>query len=169
MVSVERQDEEAPLSIVYDIESGNVIETYSARPTRSTRSSFQEDSSIPSRSELIAQLAAKEGTMPVEDGPSSVLALLAAQTGNANLAMNEDDPTSKALGAGSGWVITAGDDRVVRCWDLGKPLDGFVICGSPKELDVVFKFVLTPLLVSPADQATQARLVVKRHRVLYAA
>ncbi|WVF66213.1 hypothetical protein IAT40_000953 [Kwoniella sp. CBS 6097] len=42
-------------------------------------------------------------------------------------------------GGGPGWMVSAGEDRVVRYWDLVKVQDGFVICGSQKEKDVAFK------------------------------
>ncbi|WVQ93835.1 hypothetical protein IAU59_000913 [Kwoniella sp. CBS 9459] len=47
--------------------------------------------------------------------------------------------SSGQSGGGPGWMVTAGEDRVVRYWDLVKVQDGFVLCGSQKEKDVAFK------------------------------
>jgi phosphoinositide-3-kinase regulatory subunit 4 len=36
-------------------------------------------------------------------------------------------------------MVSAGDDRVVRYWDLAKVDESMIVCGSQKERDVTFK------------------------------
>jgi len=155
MVATKRS-KEGPLIEVYDIETSRLVEVYEVRTTRPTSKNppLPEGLEPPmSRKDYIAEivcvhnLTAEEIEDELENATPSVAALIVGSS-FASLASRDDDgssvllpvPESKAVGGGNpGWMITAGEDRVVRYWDLVKVSDGFVICGSPKEKDVVFK------------------------------
>lgn len=170
ILGLRRQENSAPILEVHDIETSRVVEVFEIRQTKpSSRapvvaSSSHLDDSIPSKQELIARLA------QVEDPPSrhddaesaeasgaaaipSVLALTvgnklqsmaaASRDGDGSLLMSvpEGGALGSATAAPPGFVVTAGEDRVVRYWDLVKPSEGMVVCGSPKEKGVVFRRV----------------------------
>ncbi|ORY34315.1 hypothetical protein BCR39DRAFT_556705 [Naematelia encephala] len=156
MVSIRRKTEESPQVEVWDIEESKLTEVYEVRTTRpstkgpSTISVESPSEIIMDKSSLIAELAKTRSEMinPDTTLPSSVLTLAVGHSFvSLSLQSREEDgsllmsvPEAKALAAANpGWMITAGEDRVVRYWDLVKPTEGFVICGSPKEKDVSFK------------------------------
>ncbi|OCF39322.1 VPS15 protein kinase [Kwoniella heveanensis CBS 569] len=90
---------------------------------------------------------------PPQSSPKTVLDLIVGQSWSSLPRMDEtilmsvpelgsgskhiDGPGGQ--GGGPGWMVSAGEDRVVRYWDLVKVQDGFVICGSQKEKDVAFR------------------------------
>ncbi|EJT48342.1 hypothetical protein A1Q1_02625 [Trichosporon asahii var. asahii CBS 2479] len=147
MVSVDRDDpgdsgsrssSEAPLVETYDIETSKLVEVFEVRSTRPPQRPAIPPSRdvLQTKSELIAELAGGMGGLAHISADSvdepSVQSLLVGQ-GFASLASPAQDP-----GANS-WMVTAGDDRVIRYWDLAGNGGGFVICGSPREKDVSFK------------------------------
>jgi len=152
LVSTLRADNETPLVSVYDIESSKLVEVYEVRATKPLSSSptpVVEHDVIKTKAELIAGLAAKEETQTTIDTSAepipSVLAMMVGQA-FASLAtapaeaglLNGPDRTAQP-----GWLVTAGDDRVVRYWDLVKVPESFIVCGSQKERDVAFKQTTT--------------------------
>jgi len=163
-----KRSKEGPLVEVYDIESGRLVEVYEVRMTRPTSKNPPppEAPDVPlSRQDYIAEivrqnnLTAEEIEEGLENATPSVMSLIVGSS-FASLSNKDDEgggtllsvPETKAVGGGNpGWMITAGEDRVVRYWDLVKVGEGFVICGSPKEKDVTFKYID---LISP----TRAKL-----------
>ncbi len=162
MVSILRStNEESALVEVYDAETAKLMEVYEVRSTRPDSKVVPPASSettqvIPSKAVLIAQLAAARPPADPTRTPS-VLSLIVGQ-GFASLPGGEEEtnlllsvPGAKSLSSSSpGWMVTAGEDRVVRYWDLAKPSEGFVVCGSPKEKDVNFKLVFCHFLSCPS-------------------
>jgi phosphoinositide-3-kinase regulatory subunit 4 len=144
MASLNRDDPEAmssdiPLVETYDIETAKLVEVFEARNTRpSSRAPLPPSRDVlKTPSDLIAEIAGGRGGTPAGSADSteapSVDALLAG-TSFAALTPSRVDDALKP-----GWLVTAGDDRVIRYWDLGRAADGFVMCGSPRDKDVVFK------------------------------
>lgn len=154
-----------PIVEVYDIESSKLVEVYEIRGRRSGRT-FETVPEpvevIPNKAALIAELARStaslpsliptddfDATNPLPTPPSAVLDLMVGQ-GWTSLGRPEEsilmsvpelgssDKNGEGQG-GPGWMITAGEDRIVRYWDLVKAQDGFVVCGSQKEKDVNFR------------------------------
>ncbi|WWC85771.1 uncharacterized protein L201_000637 [Kwoniella dendrophila CBS 6074] len=72
-------------------------------------------------------------SLPISRADESVLMSV------PELGSQKDGGNSSSGNGNPGWMVTAGEDRVVRYWDLVKVSDGFVICGSSKEKDVTFK------------------------------
>jgi phosphoinositide-3-kinase regulatory subunit 4 len=160
VVSVERKSDEAPITEVYDIETSKLVEVYELRTTRPSSKSppvpvngGNED--IPDKATLIAQLAARQTETVLDSSDNdklltpSVLSVVVGQKLSSLSSKDEEAgmlmsvPEAKSMiNTNPGFMITAGEDRVVRYWDLAKPGEGLVICGSPKEKDVVFKCVL---------------------------
>lgn len=154
-----------PLVETYDIETGRLVESYEVRTTRpSSRTPAREQADVLStKSELIAELAGGRGGLPTitfdSNDITSVQSVLVGQgfaslTGPSAHRESVDGGVSGGGASGStsersgaqgsaaqrpGWMVTAGDDRVIRYWDLSRPSDGFVICGSQREKDVGFK------------------------------
>ncbi|KAL0243903.1 hypothetical protein I308_105166 [Cryptococcus tetragattii IND107] len=154
-----------PIVEVYDIESSKLVEVYEIKGRRSGRTSEtvpQPVEVIPNKAALIAELARStpslpslistddfDATNPLPTPPSAVLDLMVGQ-GWTSLGRPEEsilmsvpelgssDKNGEGQG-GPGWMITAGEDRIVRYWDLVKAQDGFVVCGSQKEKDVNFR------------------------------
>jgi phosphoinositide-3-kinase regulatory subunit 4 len=152
MVSTIRSDDEAPFINVYDIESSKLVETYEVRATKPTNNPLPipEIDVTADKAALIAQLSADDETPFVSDSTEehavpSVLAIMVGQAfaslvsppleGGLMSVPERSTPTQP------GWMVTAGDDRVVRYWDLAKVSDSFVVCGSQKDRDVSFKYV----------------------------
>ena len=160
-VSTDRgQASDGPIVEVYDVETAKLAEMFEVRTTRPSSKNTPPSVNDPaepakSKAEYVAELAARReainaslGDVDQNTATSSVMSLIVGQS-FASLIPREDEgsmltsvPESKAVGAGTpGWMVTAGEDRVVRYWDLAKVAEGFVICGSPKEKDVTFKWV----------------------------
>ena len=155
MVSTKRK-EEGPIVEVYDIEDGKLVEVYEVRATRPT----SKDVPLPtapqpplSKREYLEELLREQDSMGASEDDSlnatpSVISLVVGSS-FASLVNRDEDaggvlmsvPEGKVAKANPGWMITAGEDRVVRYWDLVKASEGFVICGSPKEKDVHFRCV----------------------------
>lgn len=154
-----------PIVEVYDIESSKLVEVYEIRSRRSSKPPEivpEPIEIIPNKAALIAELARStpslpshiptddfDATNPLPTPPSAVLDLMVGQ-GWTNLGRPEESilmsvpelRSSDKNGegqSGPGWMITAGEDRIVRYWDLVKAQDGFVVCGSQKEKDVSFR------------------------------
>lgn len=152
MVSTDRK-KEGPIVESYDIETGKLVEIYEIRTTRPTSKNpppIEGPEPPLSKEEYIADILGSNATSTEtseEIGDLSIPSVISLIVGTsfAALANREEAimlmsvPESKAVGTNSGWMITAGEDRVVRYWDLGNVSDGFVICGSPKEKEVQFK------------------------------
>ncbi|WVN90927.1 uncharacterized protein L203_106172 [Cryptococcus depauperatus CBS 7841] len=155
----------APLVEVYDIETSKLMEVYqvrSRRPGKHIETSREVEEVIPDKSALIAQLVHETqvfpSSMPIDDfdastplplSPKTALDIIVGQSW-ASFPRPEESmlmsvPELGAVGrgkanqSGPGWMISAGEDRVIRYWDLVKVADGFVVCGSQKEKDVSFK------------------------------
>lgn len=155
MASVNRDDDGAagaspsdtPLVETYEIDTSKLVEVFESRTTRPSSRAAPPPSRdvLKTPSDLIAEIAGGRGGVPPITSDSaeipSVQALLVG-TGFASLSTPSsrlDDGADKDRAPKPGWVITAGDDRIIRYWDLGKPADGFVVCGSQREKDVSFK------------------------------
>ncbi|KAK4685355.1 phosphoinositide-3-kinase, regulatory subunit 4, partial [Tremellales sp. Uapishka_1] len=141
MVSSDRKSDDEPVVEVYDIESSRLVESYEVRNSKLTPRTaapvLDPIEFTPSKASFIEDLARENVQIETK---ASVLAL-AVGTNFASLPVTRDEDEA-ALGSGTqgqGWMISCGQDRVVRYWDLAKPTLGFVICGSPKDKDVVFK------------------------------
>ncbi|WWC66876.1 uncharacterized protein I206_100783 [Kwoniella pini CBS 10737] len=158
-----------PLIEVYDIETSKLMEIYEVRQSRVSKNpdppSREIEDVIPDKAKYIAQLA--EGpesvlgsigkTITAEDLASSfsetplvtgktILDLIVGQNWSSlprndeSVLMSVPELGSKGdTSGGPGWLVTAGEDRVVRYWDLVKVQDGFVVCGSQKDKDVTFR------------------------------
>ncbi|KAI9635914.1 uncharacterized protein MKK02DRAFT_25800 [Dioszegia hungarica] len=152
MCGVERDEAETPLVEVYDIETSKLVEVYDNRSERigSKESPYtageEAGRDIPSRRELVAELAARQASAGVvyPQKPATVLSVLVGHR-FASLTAPEDDgglllpSQDKSTSAPPGYLITAGEDRVVRYFDLPRPSNGMIICGSPKQKDVLFR------------------------------
>lgn len=154
IAGVERKVDDSPIIEVYNIETSKLVEVYEVRSTRPSAKSVpppEAREGIPDKAGLIAEIASGESAFSSSAEtdrapPSSVLSLAVGQR-LASMTPKEEEgglltsvPESKSVShANPGYMITAGEDRVVRYWDLAKPGEGMVICGSPKEKDVVFK------------------------------
>jgi phosphoinositide-3-kinase regulatory subunit 4 len=155
MVSSKRK-QEGPIVEVYDIEDGKLVEAYEVRATRPT----SKDAPLPtapqppiSKREYLEELLREQDSLGAseEDSLNATPSVISLVVGSsfASLVHRDDDgggllmpvPEGKMAKANPGWMITAGEDRVVRYWDLVKASEGFVICGSPKEKDVQFRWV----------------------------
>ena len=153
MVGVERTGEESPVIETFDIETSTLVEVYEVRSSRTTKSVPADPKPPMSRSEVIAAIAkgAEDLNTPFSVEPKvetpSVLSLMVGQSfasvGNEreDASMLMSVPESGSIPNPPGWMVSAGEDRVVRYWDLGKASDGFVLCGSQKEKDVSFRRV----------------------------
>jgi phosphoinositide-3-kinase regulatory subunit 4 len=153
MVSTVRNSDDRGLVSVYDIESAKLVEIYEVRETRPSSKAQSIPVDVeevqPDKAGIIEELAAREAT-PSSLSPDtrpcpSVLALMVGQP-FASMPREEDTgsmlmsvPDVKSQSGNPGWMIIAGEDKVIRYWDLTKPSEGIVICGSPKEKEVVFK------------------------------
>ena len=178
MVSTARQAE-SPIVEVYDIESGKRTEMYEVRITRPTNKNLQpEDPALPlSKKDYIEEIIRRQEVLPEDGGPEipypSVTALAVGHA-FASLSSRQEESglvsvaEGKSMGNNTpGWMITAGEDRVIRYWDLAEISDGFVICGSPKEKEVHFRQLagIAPALyyTLPASQKQSAD---QRHATL---
>jgi phosphoinositide-3-kinase regulatory subunit 4 len=155
VVGVERKVDDSPIIEVYNIETSKLVEVYEVRSTRPSGAKSvppqETRESILDKAGLIAEIASGESALSSSAEtdrlpPSSVLSLAVGQRLTSMTGKEEKGglltsvPESKSVShANPGYMITAGEDRVVRYWDLAKPGEGMVICGSPKEKDVVFK------------------------------
>jgi phosphoinositide-3-kinase regulatory subunit 4 len=149
MVSTVRDNNETPLVSVYDVESSKLVEVYEVRATRPSSTSIEpemEHQVIKTKAELIAGLAASDETPSMADSSEveTVPSVLAIMTGQAFASLAPPPPEAGLLStpdraAHPGWMVTAGEDRVVRYWDLVKSSESFIVCGSQKDRDVTFK------------------------------
>jgi len=146
MASINRDDPEpnsdAPLVETYDIETSKLVEVFEVRATRpSSRAPPPPGRDVlKTPSDLIAELAGGRGGVPAVSSDSADVPSVQSLIVGASFASLT--PSRMEEGAVKpGWLITAGDDRVIRYWDLGRPSDGFVVCGSQREKDVAFKSV----------------------------
>jgi phosphoinositide-3-kinase regulatory subunit 4 len=155
MVSTVRRNE-GPLVEVYDVETAKLVENYEVRETRPSHKTSVLPSDTTevklSKAAMIADLAAsRTGSTSIASDMVSTPSVLTLMVGQSYSTLPKEDEMRSSMsmslpeartpsGAGSpGWMVTAGEDRVVRFWDLARPAEGLVICGSPKEKDVVFK------------------------------
>jgi phosphoinositide-3-kinase regulatory subunit 4 len=177
MCGIERDKEESPLVEVYDIETSNLVEVYESRAERLSSKSEGDARSgngeIPTRRELIAELAARQATSQetYPQKPASVLSLLVGHR-LASISIPEEEGSlllssidkSGTASIPPGYLIIAGEDRIVRYFDLSRPSDGMIICGSSKEKDVVFKsgtidgVAVNYTIPKSADKKTGARV-----------
>lgn len=150
MVSTIRSEGETPLVSVYDIESSKLVEIFEVRSAKpnGTVAPGADLETTPNKASLIAQLSADDETPFVSDSaePHTVPSVLAIMVGQAFASLVPAAPEGGLLSlperstpAQPGWMVTAGDDRVVRYWDLARVSDSFVVCGSQKDRDVSFK------------------------------
>ncbi|CAK9779867.1 ARM repeat-containing protein [Cutaneotrichosporon oleaginosum] len=136
---------ETPLVETYGIETGKLVEEYetrTSRPQAGTRAPALGRDVLQTKSELIAELAGGRGGLPSTSGDDlpSVEALLVGETFSSlsPVVRDKDDPTAQDK-IRPGWMVTAGTDRVIRYWDVARPSEGFVVCGSQREKDVSFR------------------------------
>lgn len=123
---------------VYDIETSKLVETYEVRTTRPSTKNAPvhpvEERAVGGKSEYIAALMARaEEPNPVasvsegEDASKKLRAVTTLLTGMgfASFSTREEDggsllggqSKSALAGTGSGYMLTAGEDRCVRYWD----------------------------------------------------
>lgn len=151
IVSTEREKESAPAAEVYDIETSGLVEIYEVRQSKPSKTpsplSELPSEAVTSKAEMIARLGAAKDpfapstTPPSEESSSSVTAVAVGQKLTSLLPAEGAPLLSSgrtALSSEPGYMVTAGEDRVVRFWDLGNPTAGFVICGSQREKEVTF-------------------------------
>jgi phosphoinositide-3-kinase regulatory subunit 4 len=136
---------DTPLVETYDIETGKLVEEYetrTSRPQAGTRAPALGRDVLQTKSELIAELAGGRGGVPStsSDDLAYVEALLVGETFSSlsPVLRDKDDPTTQDK-TRPGWMVTAGTDRVIRYWDVSRPSEGFVVCGSQREKDVSFR------------------------------
>ncbi|ODO02045.1 VPS15 protein kinase [Cryptococcus wingfieldii CBS 7118] len=154
-----------PLVEVYDLETSRLVEVYevrSRRPGKNFDPAPDPQEVTPDRASLIAELAKSPPSLPspktVDDfdastplpaSPRTISDLIVGQSW-ASLPKAEDNMLmsvpeigaagkERDLSGRQGWMISAGEDRAVRYWDLVKVQGGFVVCGSQKEKDVTFR------------------------------
>ncbi|WWC58078.1 uncharacterized protein I303_100613 [Kwoniella dejecticola CBS 10117] len=163
------EGDSGPLVEVYDIETSKLMEIYEIRQSRPSKNpdppTKESGDVVTDKASYIAQLAqATESVLgsmtktitaedfnasssdPMSPNARTVLDLIVGQSwaslprNDESVLMSVPELGSKGdISSGPGWLVTAGEDRVVRYWDLTKVQDGFVICGSQKEKDVTFK------------------------------
>jgi phosphoinositide-3-kinase regulatory subunit 4 len=152
LVSTLREEDEKPIVNVYDIESSKLVEIYEIRATKPSSKMTETHAIEPEvtidKAALIADLSAEDDTPFVSDSSEKVTvsSVLAIMVGQAFASLVTAPPEGGLLSVPErstptqpGWMVTAGDDRVVRYWDLAKVSDSFVVCGSQKEREVSFK------------------------------
>ncbi|WVW81748.1 hypothetical protein I302_103744 [Kwoniella bestiolae CBS 10118] len=166
--SNEAEDNSGPLVEVYDIETSKLMEMYEIRATRPSKHPDhpkEAEDVVLDKASYIAQLAQSAESVlgsltktitaqdfdnsPTVPSPSKTeLDLIVGQSWSSlprndeSVLMSVPELGSKNDNSGNGspgWMVTAGEDRVVRYWDLMRVQDGFVVCGSQKEKDVSFK------------------------------
>nr|XP_019002677.1 VPS15 protein kinase [Kwoniella mangroviensis CBS 8507]OCF66138.1 VPS15 protein kinase [Kwoniella mangroviensis CBS 8507] len=164
----ENEDNSGPLVEAYDIETSKLMEIYevrTSRPSKHPDPPKEVEDVISDKAAYISQLAQSAEsvlgsltkTITAEDfsnsssplaTPKSVLDLIVGQSWSSlpktdeSVLMSVPELGTKndhSRSGNPGWMVTAGEDRVVRYWDLVKVQDGFVVCGSQKEKDVSFK------------------------------
>lgn len=152
MCGIERDKEESSLVEVYDIETSNLVEVYETRieqmSSKDQGGLRTANGEIPTRRELIAELAARQATSQ-EVYPQKSASVLSLLVGHrlASISVPEEEGSllltsfdkSGTASTPPGYLIIAGEDRIIRYFDLSRPADGIIICGSPKQKDVVFK------------------------------
>lgn len=150
MVSTMRSDEEAPLLRVYDIETSKLVEVYEARSTKPLSRPTPDIEGlepVKTKADLIAELASRHG-QPLEQSSESepVHSVLSIMVGQSFASLVTSMPEAGLLSVPErstptppGWMVSAGDDRVVRYWDLAKVSESMIVCGSQKDRDVSFK------------------------------
>lgn len=147
MASIKRDPDDpagpdTPLVETYDIETGKLMEEYetrTSRPQTGTRAPTLGRDVLQTKSELIAELAGGRGGLPPtssDDLPSVEALLVGESFSSLSPVLREDDGQDRAK---PGWLITAGTDRVIRYWDVARPSEGYVVCGSQREKDVSFR------------------------------
>lgn len=148
MVSTLRVGEDSPIVKVYDIETSQLMETYEVRSSKPSSKATpptmpEAVDVIPSKAALIAEIAANRDVPPDAVETPSVLALMIGQS-FASLVPPQPEGgllsvPEKSTPVVPGWMVTAGEDRVVRYWDLAKVTESFVVCGSQREKEVTFR------------------------------
>ncbi|BEJ10919.1 hypothetical protein CspHIS471_0103410 [Cutaneotrichosporon sp. HIS471] len=150
MASIKRNADDpagsdTPLVETYDIETGKLVEEYetrTSRPLAGDRAPALSRDVLQTKSELIAELAGGRGGLPStsSDDLQYVETLLVGETFSSlsPTVRDKDDPTAQDK-TRAGWMVTAGTDRVIRYWDVARPSEGFVVCGSQREKDVSFR------------------------------
>lgn len=144
MCGIERQEEKGAMVEVYDIETSKLVEVYEVRGDRPSNKDVygSKAEGIPSKRELVAELASRQAQIGRADKSASALSLFTGHRLHSLTPSEEDGslllPSStKSTSGSSGYLLVAGEDRCVRYFDL--PGDGLVICGSPKQKDVLFR------------------------------
>lgn len=143
---------DTPLVETYDIETGKLMEEYetrTSRPQAGARAPTLGRDVLQTKSELIAELAGGRGGLPstASYDLASVEALLVGETFSSLSQVVRDKDDAGQDKARPGWMVTAGTDRVIRYWDVARPSEGFVVCGSQREKDVSFRIAIgTPQL-----------------------
>lgn len=152
LVSTVRADDDTPLVSVYDIESSKLVELYEVRaskPSSNVPGQAPEQEIIQTKAQLIAELATQEQTQSaIDTAAEPIPSVLAIMVGQAFASLVTAPPEVGLLSGpdrppNPGWMVTAGDDRVVRYWDLVKAQESFIVCGSQKDRDVTFKQITT--------------------------
>ena len=155
MVSTIRTSDEAeaPLVRVYDIETSKLVEMYEVRSTKPPSSRTIVDAEgvepVKTKAALIADLASRQNpSVSVDDSTEiePVHSVLAMIVGHSLASLVTSPPEmgllpvpERSTPTPPGWMVSAGDDRVVRYWDLVKISESLIVCGSHKERDVSFK------------------------------
>ncbi|KAK8845442.1 hypothetical protein IAR55_006155 [Kwoniella newhampshirensis] len=164
------EDNSSPLVEVYDIETSRLMEVYevrASRPAKTAEPPQEPVEVVPNKASMIAELARGaavnatsptitaedfNATVPLPTPPKTVLDLIVGQSfaslprslEESNMLMSVPEVEEKGTRAGGpGWMICAGEDRVVRYWDLVRVQEGFVLYGSMTDKDVTFRQVQT--------------------------
>lgn len=139
IASINRGDpsDNLPIFETWDVETGSLVETFESRTTRPTpRAPPTAGDVLSTKSELIAELAGAGGLPNMTNEPDvpSVQVLLVGGAFSPTQPIAAE-PTEASP---PGWVASAGNDRIIRYWDLARG-DGFIVCGSQKDKDVAFR------------------------------
>lgn len=143
---------------VHDIDTATVVERY--RTGLLTPDSSLSKEMAPGRLDLsgaIAALASSRYVTLAGDLPATLAlftgegfaASLRGGDGSAPLSpVIEGQINPASSSAVPAYMIAAGEDRAVRFWDLSNVADSFIVCGSARDRDAVFRYAIGSALLT---------------------